>query len=603
MAFESSLRLVTQRWQDEQATAQERFETDYQRVGDAQVVRTRIDSLTFTQRVRPDGPGRAEVQLTLSPGQGVDIMGAFFHLCLPASAYAGAKVELIEPQAMTLDRVLPAHPQARLQGSARGLRLLGTRDTLEVRSDSTLTYLLTTDPVSGETGLYSLLASGKVSTLRHHRFTLQARAAPDTGLARIQVFPSYPGAPFLGIGGNFRLQMPKVDALVIDYCLENLPVRMGRVELPWRHWHRQDSVDPLAAARRGDLHPRVRAAMEMAQRLDRLGMPVLLAAWFPPAWAVEAPLSRGRNPDGTYGNPLRPDRMAEVYASLAGYIQHLQEAYGVEIALFSFNESDLGINVRQTAAEHAALIAGLGAELRARGLKTKLLLGDTADANGFPFVEAALADPATWPYIGAVSFHSWRGWDQATLLEWREVADRLDIPLIVGEGSIDAAAWRYPAIFEEAAYAREEIKLYLRILAICQPQAILQWQLTADYSPLAGGGVYGNDSTPLRPTLRFWHLRQLGSTPPGLAALPLTCDHPGLYAAALGDGRHFALHLLNDGASREVVVTGIPPRVRSLSVLVTSPTHEMETQETVEVQHGLARFWVPATALVSLMTR
>src|SRR5690606_10620201 len=161
----------------------------------------------------------------------------------------------------------------------------------------------------------------------------------------------------------------------------------------------------------------------------------------------------------------------------------------VEAAMFSFNESDLGIDIRQTAEEHAELIRGLGARFAAAGLKTKLVLGDTADAYRFDFTDVAADDPATHPYIGAVSFHSWRGWEDETLAEWNASAERLGVPLLVGEGSIDAAAWRYPSFFEEPVYAMEEIDVYVRMLALTQPLSILQWQLTSDYSVLAGGGV------------------------------------------------------------------------------------------------------------------
>ena len=33
-----------------------------------------------------------------------------------------------------------------------------------------------------------------------------------------------------------------------------------------------------------------------------------------------------------------------------------------------------------------------------------------------------------------------------------------------------------------------EIELYVRMLALSEPKSILQWQLTSDYSLLAGGG-------------------------------------------------------------------------------------------------------------------
>jgi hypothetical protein len=77
----------------------------------------------------------------------------------------------------------------------------------------------------------------------------------------------------------------------------------------------------------------------------------------------------------------------------------------------------------------------------------------------------------------------------------------MNLPLIVAEGSTDAAAYRYPDIFYEQTFALYEINLYMRICAISQPLSILQWQLTSDYSPLKGMGIYGTKG-PLAPTRR-----------------------------------------------------------------------------------------------------
>ena len=115
-------------------------------------------------------------------------------------------------------------------------------------------------------------------------------------------------------------------------------------------------------------------------------------------------------------------------------------------------------------------------------------------------------------YIGAVSFHSWRGCTDEILNQWHDAARQLNVPLLIGEGSTDAEAWNYPQIFQESSFALHEIDLYTRILAVSKPKSILQWQLTADYSILAGGGVFGEEG-PLRPTQRFWNLKQLASTP------------------------------------------------------------------------------------------
>ena len=179
----------------------------------------------------------------------------------------------------------------------------------------------------------------------------------------------------------------------------------------------------------------------------------------------------------------------------------------------------------------------------------------------------------------------------------------MNIPLLVGEGSTDAAAHRYPEIFEEEIYILNEINLYLRIMAICQPLSILQWQLTADYSPMAGGGIFGDDG-PLRPTQRFWNFKQLAATPEGLFAMPISSDQPGITCAALGDNDKgtYAIHLVNNGATREVTLSGLPESVKRLQVYVTDPNRNMEEGKKIKVSKGQASFTIDSVSYVTLMS-
>jgi hypothetical protein len=295
--------------------------------------------------------------------------------------------------------------------------------------------------------------------------------------------------------------------------------------------------------------------------------------------------------------------MDAIYKSIADYIQYLKNKYGVEIKLFSFNESDLGINVRVSAQEHDDFIKGCGAYFAAHGLKTKMLLGDNSDATTYKFIYPAMDDPDARQYIGAISFHSWRGWDTEILQKWADAAAKLNLPLIVGEGSIDAAAWNYPDIFQEQTYALKEINLYTRLLAICQPVSILQWQLTSDYSPLIGGGIFGNNE-PLHPGQRFWNLKQLSATPKGLFAMPITCDRPDITAAALGDNNKgiYAVHLVNNGTTRKITLTGLSATVELLRIYTTSKNQDMKENKPINVTNGSAKFKLPATSYVTLIS-
>lgn len=603
MAFESSVRVVGAGEAGVLRTAKERQSPRYRRDGDRQIVATRLDSLDVVQVVTAAGRGVAAVEVELAARDAMDVAGVYFSIALPTDLAGGGTVALVDPADASLGGARPVHGAA-LRTRARGVRVEAPHRRLEVALDEPAEVIV--DYLGdGAAEVHVVLARGPLAKGQTARraFTITATGEIDRRPVALTLDTSRPGRPFDGLGGNFRIQNPETDPPVIAYNLDNLRVAWGRVEMPWRFWHPDEGADPEAEARAGRLHPRVAAAMEMAQELDRRGIPVLLAAWSGPDWAIVGPPAFGEQPGGLRGNPLDPAKTEAIYASLVAYVRYLRDAYGVAAVAFSFNESDLGINIRQSADEHAALIAGLGAAFRAAGLPTRLLLGDTADANGYAFTYAAAADTATYPYVFAVSFHSWRGWADETLRRWADLARRLDVPLVVGEGSIDAAAWRYPDAFEEPAYALREIDLYTRILALCQPLSILQWQLTADYSALAGGGVFGNRDEPLRPTQRFWNLKQLAATPPGLFALPITSSRADVTSAALGDPARgaYVVHLVNNGAAREAVLSGLPEGVRTLRVFVTDARQGAAEGAPIPVSGGVARFTLAAAGFTTLV--
>jgi hypothetical protein len=486
------------------------------------------------------------------------------------------------------------------------LQLKGTGRNLEIVFPEKTPVIICKDPAQPDSPVevYVAILSGNAAqgTAVSRSFLVTASGVADYTPVAFTLDADSLGRPFTGFGGNFRLQNPEADPPVIDYCLENMDVRWGRVEMPWMFWHPEENEDPVAKAENGDLHPRAQAAMEMAARLHELGMPVILSNWSAPDWAISGRRSWGPQPGGLRGNPLDQSKMEKIYKSIGDYIQYVKDQYGFEFVMFSFNESDLGIYVRQTPEEHAQLIKGLGAYLKSRGIRTKLLLGDTADANGWPFIQAALEDPSTHAYMGAVSFHSWRGYTDENLKQWAEAARFLDLPLLVGEGSMDAGAHRYPDIFKEPMYAMEEINLYVRILKICQPESILQWQLTADYSPMSGGGVFGDIHEPLTPTQRFWNFKQLADVPEGLAAMNIEADSDQVLCAALGDTTRaqYVVHIVNNGAYRQATLTGLPSNARRAQVWVTNERRSMSRQGFAWIRDGVASFSMDSNSFITL---
>ena len=150
----------------------------------------------------------------------------------------------------------------------------------------------------------------------------------------------------------------------------------------------------------------VRRSAEMARRLKQAGMPVIVSAWFPPEWAAE----RTTRSDGSSRAwALKPALQERIFRSIASYLLFLKQEYGVEADYFSFNESDLGIDVVHTPEQHRDFIKQFGKYLMDSGLKTRMLLGDNSDATTYDFIVPTLEDPDALRYVGAVSFHSCAG--------------------------------------------------------------------------------------------------------------------------------------------------------------------------------------------------
>ncbi len=586
-------------------------------------------SMNATEAVEDTGPASGRIDLEFTSPEDANIGGAFLGLELPASVFSGGSVELVEPDPATAAQTSLAAGAAEqneyVRAMAKGARFVSRARQIEVTFGEPTLVIVRDDRRKGSYNLQVLFAvlMGKTTAGQTGKksFAFKVTGELDKNPVEITVDASHPGQLFDGLGGNFRLQNARTDPQVIDYSLENIRLAWGRVEMPWSIWQPEENSDPLAAARAGTVNPRVAQAMEMARRLARKGMPVIVSAWQAPAWAVLGATGRGGGrgaapaagagrgavqplQTGPRGNPLNPEKMARIKESIAAYLVFLKEKYGVEAAMFTFNESDLGINVRQTPREHDELIKTLGAYFAGKGLATRLALGDTSDANPIGFIQPALHDPEAAKYIGAVDFHSWRGCTDEMLAQWRDAARALNVPLIVAEGSTDAAAYRYPQIFSEQSFALYEINLYLRILSIAQPKSILQWQFTADYSVLAGGGIFG-DTGPLRPTRRFWNLKQLASTPPRSFSLPVACDkQPNLTCAAFGDiaGGVYTVHIVNNGAKRSATLTGLPPAVKQLRVWVTDADRGMTELDRVPVNDGKAQMELAATSYITAIS-
>ncbi|MEL5893626.1 hypothetical protein AAE250_08990 [Bacteroides sp. GD17] len=574
--FESSL-CVGNLKGDMDATGKERQRPRYHREGDTQEVTTTVRGLKFYQKVTDKERGLVAISIDAASDTTLN-QPAYFCITLDPENYADAKIK------------------------AGGKRLTITSANRKLDFSFSKSMSATIEKGRDNTAVYvQLMPSLKKGEKTSVTMELRASGVIDHSDAQIALDVQNPGSLFTGFGGNFRLQNPKADPKIIDYCLENLRVAYGRVELPWRIWEAELGKNPLTAPQSVALHQHVEESMLMAKRLRAMGMPVILSCWFPPTWAIDGGPESYKRQGGVMAYRLDPKKKQQIYKSLADYILYAKKQYGIEFAMFSFNESDLGIDVLHTGQEHADFIREFGAYLAKLNLPTRLLLGDNSDATTYDFILPALGDPTTHKYIGAVSFHSWRGCDDETLRKWGAAAKTLNVPLLVGEGSTDAAAHSYAEIFNESTFALYEINLYTRICAISQPMSILQWQLTSDYSLLWGDGIYGSKG-PLHPTQRFWNMKQLASTPADALAIPVQSSKKQVNCAAFGNitRGEYAVHMVNNGADCNAVISGIPAGVTELTVYVTNTKDSMK-KSTVKVQNGQATVHMPAISFITLL--
>ena len=595
--FESTFRVVESNWSGMDFTGRERQTTTFTRTDGVATVNSAVKRVSFVQKVEDKSKGVVSVSLSFQSDTVRKVEGVYYCFALPSKRYEAGTVKIGNTN-IPVSGLMENNSMSR-KASGRQITIEAPGRDIKMNFSSNVNAFVRKEAENAV--LYVQLLNGnlKKGMKGNLNFTINASGNIDNLPVEVAINRKNPGRLFEGMGGNFRLQNPTTDPQVIDYCLDNLRVAWGRVEMPWATWDPTENGDPLTDARNGKINDRINGAMVMAQRLAVKGMPVIVSAWFPPTWAVDQQTTTrpGRN-------RMDHSKTQRMYKSIADYLVCLKEQYGVEAHSFSFNESDIGINVLHSAQEHADFIKGFGSYMASRGLATKLLLGDTGDANGFPFILTALNDPATHKYISAISFHSWRGCDDITLRKWAAAARQLNAPLIVGEGSTDAAAHRYPMIFLESTFALYEINLYIRICAISQPLTILQWQYTADYSLLWGAGIFRTEG-PLRPTQRFWNIQQLSDTPVQTFSLPFTCNKEEVNCAAFGNltRNEYAVHLVNNGAARTANIKGLPDNLSNFKVFATNYELSKKEIQAKKATDGTISVDLPPMSFVTLIAK
>jgi hypothetical protein len=465
-------------------------------------------------------------------------------LDLPRREFAGGTVTPLDQPALALPAVKPPDPVF-YRGETASLRFAdpsGTR-LLEISFSNPRTVALLDrwDPRGRSYQLRAALARGPVEAGATAALGARLRLGgkpPEAPPARLALDASQVRYRFDGFGGNYCWSNQSPAAA---YTLENLKVAWARAEMKLVQFDRE----------RDNPGPALRADFQMMQRFHKLGIPYVISIWWLPERFYTDPYEKPRRAHFRRIDPEKWDQLLELVGS---YLLYARRVWGVEPDLFSFNEANIGVYVGFDPEEHAKAIKRFGAHFRKLGLKTRMLLGDaTGPRDTHQYVLAAAADPEAMQYVGAVAFHSWGGAAAEQYQAWGDVAEWLDLPLLVTELGVDAAAYHTRA-WESFHYGLREARMTQEILIHARPRGTQYWQFTNDYSL-----VRLRPDGAVEPTARFWLMKHFTDlTPQKAEALQTRSDQPEVLFTAFRAGRRYALHILNGGPARSATLEGVP---------------------------------------------
>ncbi|CAN5600838.1 hypothetical protein BH09PLA1_BH09PLA1_26430 [soil metagenome] len=580
----------------------------YAREGDTIVCTGEISigrgpAVSFRETVRGSGPDAARIELELTAQDDLELEGAFVFIKVPVSDFASGEGLLLgaksaDSTSANFATTRPSDDKHYAGGAATGAKFMAPGREIEIIFDQPRDAVFQDGRADNEScvTLFFPIHTGRLKAQQMIRanFSIKATVNVDHSLATATIDSTTPGATFEGLGGNFcwGTQSPTV-----PYYLDNARIAWGRVSFPMPLWQPQEQSDPTTQPA-DRLPEEIRESLRMSAELHRRNIPIIISIWNAPDWALEPHRQGERGP--RRAGRIDPAKWEALAKSIGQYLLVFKQQVGAEPAMFSFNESNLGINVLMSPDEHRDMLKRLGGHFESLGLKTKMLLGDANEPRAVDYVRPALADPEAMKYVGMVSYHSWNGGTDAELLAWRDHATRAGVPLVVAEAGTDPDAHQYRNILNEPWYAVEEAENYLRCLTLSQPASIMHWQLTPDYGMVSLGKHEGDR---IQPSRRWWQFKQLADLSPANATIFASrCDRSAITVTALGkkETGAFVVHLSNVGATRKTLIQGLPTGVK-FHCYVTDIARDMQPSDELFTANDSIELTVPAQSLVTIV--
>jgi len=433
---------------------------------------------------------------------------------------------------------------------------------------------------------------GKSRTLEE--VVAAAAARSPIGAVRVSLDRSRKAQTMVGLGGNFcqpRYGSTEPMDAVGRFNLDRLKVAHARVGIPLNWWAPEPGVYKDEA--------QAHASFLLMQDLSRRRIPIVGSVWEGPAWMLGG--SREQ-----MGRTLPPDKYDACIEAIARYLTTARDTYGVTVEHFSFNEADLGVNFKFTSAQIAAFIRRAGPRFKALGLKTKLLVGDTANgAATVRYCRPLLTDRELAPYLGPIAFHCWDALSapDAQYAGIAALGKEFGKPVWCLEAGHDAQLWQQPNPWESWENALRTALAYERTIRLTGATIMDYWTYQDNYPLVSRDGKKG---FPV-----FHVMAQMESVfAPGATVVAARADNEDVRAIGVvgpGSGQAGVL-IVNQSGPGTVTVSGfasrgVAPASRRQTVRIeTSTSSGQRRSVTAPVGPGGAvRVDVPARSVVTVV--
>ena len=299
------------------------------------------------------------------------------------------------------------------------------------------------------------------------------------------------------------------------------------------------------------------------------------------------------------GRTLPRENYDDCIEAIAQFLVAARDKYGATVDTFSFNEADYGVNFKFTPAQISDFMRLAGPRFAALGLKTKFLVGDTANGSNFAdYARPLLQDKSVAPYLGPLAFHCW---DAMSALDSKYTAiaalgRQYNKPIWCTEAGHDAQLWQAPNPWQSWENALRTALAYERTLRLTAASQMDYWTYQDNYPLVAKDGA--------KPFPVWYVVRQMEEAlPPGSHVATATSSHDELKVLPTAGPKpgQFSVLLINPVGAGRVTISGLP---RGAAFSLTQSTKDTQRGEFAQLFRtdgaGRATVSLPARSVVTL---